>query len=69
MRHGHRDLGNHVASVTGHYGRTDNLVRAFLDVDFDKAFILAIQDRPIDIGELLHIRIDFDPLHIRLPFV
>ena len=68
---GHRqpDLGNHVASMTSDNGRPDNLISAFLRMDFDETFVIAIQNRAIDVGKLLNVCVDFDPFFIGLMFV
>jgi hypothetical protein len=50
---GQRQLGQHLARVTGDDGRAEDPVRPRPDMDLDEALGLAVEDGAVDVGELL----------------
>ena len=60
--HRNRDLRDHVPGVCGHDRGAEDGVGAFLGVDLDKPFVLAVQDCPVHVLELAHIRVVLDAL-------
>ena len=63
------DYKDHIAVVASHDRRADNLVRAFLDVNFCETVVFAFENREIHVAEVLHIDIDFDSLFLGFMFV
>ncbi len=50
--HRHGDLADHIAGMAADNRRTQDLVRAFLNLNFYKTFSFAVDNTPVDIGKL-----------------
>ncbi len=67
--HRDRNLVDHVPSVACDYRGSENLVGAFLDVDFDEPLFLSVSDGAIHVFHRHTKGIDLNPPFLRVLFI